>query len=204
MLCFQVIYPKECPFSMNQSIIHVWILLFWTPWIELPLRLVMPCRFIDMEGRESHRLVFYYLSRAREIINMSHRDIHTNSRRHQHPCQFEWNREKARSPHSLNPLSQVLSHYQLHHLKSRAAGCWQGPHRACSALDLFGPPGEYTEVPGASGFKGRSISESFLIGEHSILFFIKKTGENPHRAGGTPSSNSSLQLRVKSLCQYWP
>lgn len=158
----------------------------------------MPSRFTNMEGREIHRLVFYYLSRAGEITNMSHCDIPTYSRRHQHQCQFEWNGEKAGSPHSLNPLSQVLSHYQLHHLKSRAVGCWQGPHHACSALDPFGPPGDYTQVPGASGFKGRSISESFFIGEHSILFFIKKTRENPHRAAGTRSANSSLQLRVRT------
>lgn len=66
---------------------------------------------------------------------MSHLDIPACSRKHQHQCQFEWNREKTGSSHSLNLLFKVLTHYQLHSLKSCTVGCWLVPQHACSALD---------------------------------------------------------------------
>lgn len=55
--------------------------------------------------------ILYFKSRW-ESINMSHLDIPACSRKHQHQCQFEWNREKAGSSHSLNLLFKVLTHYQ--------------------------------------------------------------------------------------------
>lgn len=121
---------------------------------------------------------------------MSHLDITACSRKHQHPRQFEWNREKAGSSHSLNLLFKVLTHYQLRPLKSCAVGCWLGPV-------VLAQPWTIATETRALGFKGGSPRESFSIGECSILFFRTETGENPLRAVSTPSADS-LHLRVKT------
>lgn len=112
-------------------------------------------------------------------------------------------KKKAGSPHSLNLLFKVLNHDQLHPLKSCVVGCWPVPRHACSVLDHLVLRTRHTGT-WALGFQGGCVTESFPIGEYSLLFFNTETGKTHTGLWAHSRLTPHSTCVWKLACQCWP